>query len=310
MLHYAFGGGYGHIVRSLSLLQPLVAAANVDVRLLANSPFIDSVVDFVECMPGVQILRGPNDSPAAAVEFVSRAWSDFEPDCLIVDTFPRGLGGELVPLFKRFPDVPRVLISRTLPQQYVDEYDLVRFVARNYRQVIVPGEVSPFESLDVLRTAPFFVRSADAVRSETGAANVLFVGTGTHQECEELGQLATEVSQFVPEGAVRFIGPDDRVFPLFDQLAGARGVVASAGYNLANEVKALGVPALLFARTRKYDDQTLRANSEFPSVQQAVDFVRSVSNLSARPVPDYENGAVAAACGIMELLRPLSGYGE
>lgn len=310
ILHYAFGGGYGHMVRSLALLRPMTAVAKVDIRLLINSPFAKSLAEQIEPVRRIQICRGPDDSPKAAADFVSQVWAEFDPQCVIVDTFPRGLGGELVSLFERCPDVPRVLISRTLPRKYVDEYDLCRFVQQNYRLVIAPGEVSPFESLGAVQTAPFFFCSSGTVRPEPGQDKVLFVGTGTHSECEELRQLSLEVARHVPECSVEFIGPDDKTFPLFDELAAARGVVAAAGYNLANEVKALSVPALLFARQRKYDDQSLRANSDFPTVQQAVDFVRHVGNLPARSVPDYENGAVRASWEILQLLRSLSAVPE
>ena len=310
ILHYAFGGGYGHMVRSLALLRPIAAAAKVDARLLVNSPFAGSLSECLQPMRRIQIRRGPNDSPEAAAEFVSQVWSEFDPQCVIVDTFPRGLGGELVTLFERFPNVPRVLISRTLPQEYVEAYQLTDFVERNYALVIAPGEVSPFESLGVVQTAPFFYRSRGTVRPEEGRDVVLFVGTGTYDECEEVRHLAAEVSRHLPEGSVEFIGPESETFPLFDELAAARGVVAAAGYNLANEVKALGVPALLFARKRKYDDQSLRANSDFPSVQQAVEFVRRVWELPPRDVPDYENGVVRASSEVLQLLRSLSGSPE
>ena len=59
-------------------------------------------------------------------------------ECVIVDTFPRGLGGELAEILPQL-SVPKVLIHRDINPDYVIAKNLPDFVADNFDLVIVPG---------------------------------------------------------------------------------------------------------------------------------------------------------------------------
>ncbi|HEY1068458.1 MAG TPA: hypothetical protein VGE52_20205, partial [Pirellulales bacterium] len=134
-------------------------------------------------------------------------------DVLVVDVFPRGLGGELVePLrawaegslaFGRRPTL--VLIARTLPADYIARYRLLDEVAAHFDLVLAPGEDSPFVAglpsrSRVVRSPAFLLRNATelpsreeaarrlSVAPETGA--VLCVGSGGDAECAAVRDIA------------------------------------------------------------------------------------------------------------------------
>jgi len=83
--------------------------------------------------------------------------------CLIVDTFPRGLGGELAAILPELKTSLRVLIHRDINPEYVKVKNLHQFVADCFDLVLVPGEgvEVPLANLPcVQHTNPWLIRSA------------------------------------------------------------------------------------------------------------------------------------------------------
>lgn len=296
------------MTRSIAMLRQLVRVADCECRLLVNSPFAASVELEVRRIGSVDLVAySAKMEPAEAVGEVRRQFDEFEPACLIVDVFPRGLGGEFAELFMSDSSMMRVLVSRGLPRAYVDSYGLAEFVERHYDLVIEPGEPSPFAgSAKCVSTRPFLIRSDDeiglALRESFLDRPVLVVGSGTPAECEQLRLLTIAVQQCDLPCPVRFVDPAAAEFPVFERLASARGAIAAAGYNLSHELAALGVPTLLFARDRLYDDQSARANSPVPDVDDVLLFVSRVAELPLSIPPEFGNGAVQAAACVGRLL--------
>ena len=113
---------------------------------------------------GIQALDpcAPADQTRAAV---TRAIAECRPECLIVDTFPRGIGGELAGLLGTL-EARKVLVHRDLNPRYVEAASLRQFVAEHYGLVLVPGagEGSQLGDLPAaVETAPWLVRSADEI---------------------------------------------------------------------------------------------------------------------------------------------------
>ena len=89
-------------------------------------------------------------------------------NCLIVDTFPRGLVGELVnslPLLS----IPRFWVHRDLTPDYIASKAVGSFVQRHYTQILVPGETAaPLRDLSsVYYTPPWCIR--DLAELKVGA---------------------------------------------------------------------------------------------------------------------------------------------
>ncbi len=327
-LYYAFGGGLGHGVRTLALARQLARLVGGRHHILLNTPFADTLHGELARQPLIQlhVLSGQN-SPAEATRYVHNAIESLCPDIFIVDTFPRGLGGEFVSAFSHWRFGSRILISRTLPNRYVEEYQLSDFVLAHYDDVIVPGEASPFADLiPVHSTAPFLIRdycelppiddAAKLVRSQADRPVVLFVGAGTVGECLETAQLAEAVAAGIPaRSPIRLALPVEvardarqgeplvvRHFPLIECLAAVRLVVGSGGYNVTHEARAIGVPAIAQPRRRKYDRQSSRVPSE--QRYYGLDDLRyRLATELAKPlsaIRQYRNGAADAARHIAE----------
>jgi len=133
------GGGWGHLTRAAALAR----VARGPVRILTNSPYADEVR---ARLPELDILAlDPALSAAHARQEAVRYVQASEAACLIVDTFPRGLGGELAALLPAWGAL-RVLIHRDLNPSTSAGKRSTRFVRSNYDLVIRPGpaEAAPW----------------------------------------------------------------------------------------------------------------------------------------------------------------------
>jgi hypothetical protein len=330
-LYYAFGGGLGHGVRTLALARQLARLTGGRHCILLNTPFADTLHKGTAGEPLIETQElSPEATPAQAQTFVRRAVEAFKPDLYIVDTFPRGLGGELVPLFADWRYGARILICRSLPARYVEGYALEPFVVAHYSKVIAPGERSPFgPSIPVDTTAAFLIRdfaellpteeAARLVDGCPGEAVVLVVGTGTVDECAATIRLAAGLASRcsglpfplrlalpaeIRSSSSSGLPPVIRHFPLIECFRAVRLVIGAAGYHLTHETRALGIPALTHPRPRKYDDQASRVCQAdcFSGLDDL--WPRLIAEMG-KPIPRlrrYENGAAEAARRIAELL--------
>ena len=324
-LYYAFGGGLGHAVRATALARQLARSWPGPHRLLVNTPFAATIRPEIDRHPRLECAElSPGAGPAEAGRFVSSVMADFAPELLIVDTFPRGLGGELASLLSEAAEFPRVLIGRGLPDAYVQRYALAEFVRDHYDLAIAPGEPSPFGStLPVHRTGPFLLRDFDELPTRAGAAEllrtspdrpvVLVVGSGTIAECDEVADLARRLRASWdakwPPLRLALPAPGERGrrepgppivshFPLIECLPAVRLAIGAGGYNLVHETSSLSVPGLFLTRSRKYDDQAhrVRAKPHFATESELPDALRDALAHEPPPTPTpYRNGAADAA---------------
>ena len=288
-LHYALGGGLGHLVRQLAIAQSLQkqTASQSKSTVVANSEFAPTVAQLItkETRSRVQFeLLSPDCLPAEAERVLDRLLACQQFDCLIVDVFPRGLGGELVSCFGKHSVLPKVLVARNLPSAYLRQFQVESFVRKNFCRVLRIEPAAPFESLPQSQLTCPVVFSSEPTVSDSNAVQrrhrkVLVVGSGTNTECLALRKLTDDLRKLTNTSAVNksalpcefeFHGPsanssDDQFhWPPSSQLAGFDLVIGNAGYNLYWETQLAPVPAVLFAQPRKYDDQTLRSQLQWP----------------------------------------------
>jgi len=227
-----------------------------------------------------------------------------------VDTFPRGLGGELVGELVGLSCL-RGWVHRDLAPEYVKARDLRGF-ARRYDLVLVPGEDAPLDDLpQARRTAPWLVRDAhelldrSAARARLGVEDraplAVVVGSGTPDEVAQLRLLAGELDDALGDrGVARFLSDE---WPLLELLAGVDLLVGVGGYNTVHEARGTGTPLLALARPRRYDRQARRLTSDelCPGVDVLVQ--RAVETLGPRgPILEYTNGVHAALDALEDLL--------
>lgn len=313
-LIYALGGGWGHLTRAIALAR--IAGRDRPVRILTNSPYAAVAAGAAD------IVTIETRAEAAG------AISQCRPECLIVDTFPRGIGGELADLLGTL-NSRKVLVHRDLNPRYVAASGLREFVAAHYHLVLVPGpgEGSQLGDLQAaVETAPWLVRSAEEIPDRSRASALLRLKP-REEHCvlvcasgkpEELPWYGAAVRALLDAGIpVRCIAaacparcPEEcwvRYWPAIDLLGCASVVIGGAGYNTVAECLAWEVPLVARAWPRQYDRQTLRARNaggRVTLVESPEDAARSAIELldDRRPaLPRFVNGAVEGAARIAQI---------
>lgn len=317
-LIYALGGGWGHLTRALSLGR--IAATQRKVRIITNSPYAQHISD-----EGCLIHWIPDNAGfSKTCIYVREILLNNHYNRLIIDTFPRGLGGELADILPQLHHIPRILIHRDINPRYITAKQLRPFVVENFDLVIVPGEGEdlPFSDLpSVQHTAPWLIRNdwelpeRMIVRSHILKINepvktVLVCAAGQTSELSFFGQLALRLHQNFPDCAVRILAancPEEcpealwiSHHPGIECLAAADIVVGGAGYNTVYECASVGVPLVGLAFPRLYDRQEKRVSKGY-WVLDMEEAIATVSRLldqiepTKQPsVPSYINGALQA----------------
>ncbi|MEM7558068.1 MAG: hypothetical protein AAF394_03010 [Planctomycetota bacterium] len=264
-LIYALGGGLGHLHRSLALANAVAKrnaqapakngdASRITVRILTNSPFASMISPEAETTTGAEFVLMPHDS--GREETVSRVrevltLQNF--DTLIVDTFPRGLGGELPEVCEDL-ECSRILVHRHLNSRYAKKAEVVKAIHR-FDKILVPGESAAYDSLpQAHKTAPWLIRDSQGLLSQHDARMKLRVdsdkpvvavlGCGKAGELDEMRSIARRLAdKFQSSAEVRFVSPlqessrfessgkliEISLWPFMDVLRGVSLVVGSGG---------------------------------------------------------------------------------
>ncbi len=323
---YALGSGWGHLNRALAFAQ--VAAKHRSVHVLTNSPYAQRLVPIVQTTTLTIHQLPAVESLADARQFVQSLLRSIPYNCLVVDTFPRGLIGELTEIVSEQNHPCRILIHRDLNPAYVAAKSLTSFVRSHYSGLLIPGEPAvPFAELpQAKQTAPWLSRdqtdlvTADGVRSRLNIPAhkplIIICGAGQPTELAFFGTLTEQIAAAFPFSTVRCLSAicpptcaaDKWLYhwPGMDILQLATVVVGSGGYNLTHECSALGVPLVAFALPRLYDRQALRIQKCGHLVESAGEAIATVEPLLNRPkanAPDYVNGVHEAIAHIKTWLK-------
>lgn len=319
-LIYALGGGWGHACRALALGR--VAAKKHNIIILTSSPYA-SWVDSESC----QIITiPPNLTQCSAIAQILEVLSTLTYDCLLVDTFPRGLLGELATFLPRLVSTPRILIHRDLNPNYVTAKQLPEFVSRYYDLVIaVEPRKLPLSDLPITRqTSPWLLRSASELPSPETARSrlqlisekklILVLASGRPEEQSLYGHLTHTLAKSEPDYDIHCLSavipptcPPDLwrfYFPALECLCAAHLVIGSGGYNTVYECLALGIPLIAFPFPRLYDrqrDRLQQVNHRIIAVDKieaaitvAHHWLNDPTFLPPSYPPEYPNGVFTA----------------
>lgn len=336
---YALGGGMGHLTRAVALARAarrkldLGHGPPTQIRLLTNSPFADDLPIAAELGDEDRVeTLSPSLSAELTSERVAETLKRNSPDLLVVDTFPRGLAGELLEILPAL-NCRKVLVHRDLNPRYVAKYDLSRFV-QNYDRILLPGESAPFGSLPgAMRTSPWLIRDDHELlepiesRRNLGIDSdalpiVAVLGCGKAGEVEQMRSFATRLTARLEQTAiVRFVVPDSsatveppqpgltevNVWPFFESVAGVSLVIGGGGYNTVHEARASGKHLIAMSWPRLYDRQSVRLRDceRVDSLEQAerrvIETVASGA-LQSTPKPRFRNGVHEALEAIEQIL--------
>lgn len=328
-LIYALGGGYGHVTRALSLAK-IASARNIECTILYNSELVHRAVNiYTKRSPRTRLEYIPSyfDQQGVA-KFMGNYLGEIGGyDRVIVDTFPRGIAGELSSILPKIR-CPKILIHRYLNEKYVKSID-IQNALNEFDEILMPRD-----SLSIpqylrrhSKTEPWLICSPEEILSVQEAQlelniferrqlpTVAFLGTGSHEEMFQSRRWAEQLRsecQFL--NVIHFsLEPIDQSKILFRQIWPVMKVyraidllVCSGGYNALTEASATQTRTIVTPRKRRYDRQDLRANEH----EQATNYlqVREKCELFAtdfRPrrtrTMVFENGA-NEACDRVEKL--------
>ncbi len=329
ILIYALGGGWGHLARSLALGRA-AALRGLHVHLLCNSPHAGQagLRDELGNLGTFEALGLDQAKPAVLArvhELLDRDW-----DALVVDTFPRGLLGELAAVLPSL-SYPKFWVHRDLSTVYAERFSLREF-ARHFDTVFAPGEHGPLADLPhCVRTAPWLVRDAEELLDRESARaglgltpsdgpGVVVLGCGTPEEVAETRKRATRLQgELGPGIRVLAVGPGLELshWPLLECMPGVDLLIGAGGYHTVHETRATGTPLLAFPRARLYDRQARRlTQSEQVAEGDLAARAREVlgqleTGVRKRLPPNYVNGVhlavdvlEGALSGRLDGLRP------
>jgi len=248
-LIYALGGGWGHLTRAAALAR--AATPHCRVRILTNSPHAPALLGRFDI-----IALDPALTVDAAREQVPRHIASAGADCLIVDTFPRGFGGELLDPLHSFSGT-KVFVARDLNPQYADAVAVEALTRSSYHLVLNPGDMGAGHV-----TAPWLVRSQNELLPRDRARALLRLSgdrpcvvvcaAGNRDELKWYGAAVSHLlahDSCIDVRLIAAVGPPGcpgecwlSYWPAVDLYNAAGVVVGGAGYNTVYECLACGVP--------------------------------------------------------------------
>ncbi len=117
---YAAGGGYGHCMRALSLARCAVKRnPKRSITLIGNQTGIRKI-EQINRSSGI-VLRGL-DNDLRKPDFQQQSQTELSKwkySTLIVDTFPRGIVGELTPFLQKESSIKKVFVHRDIVPEYI-----------------------------------------------------------------------------------------------------------------------------------------------------------------------------------------------
>jgi len=337
IVSYAINGrGVGHLVRQLSILRWVrryggLLGVPVECWVLTTSE-ADTLArreGFPAFkMPSKAMMRDAGIEPtrwiSVARQWVMNAVAGLSPDLLIVDTFPGGSFGELVPVLEMVPH--RVLVARAVRDEIAGD-DAYAPLLPLYGKQIVPDERG---------VGPILLREREEMLDRNAARAALGVPDGKRCVYVTLGGGGDEAAprtlpvlteRLVARGWHVVVGAGplysgvekrganitwmDRYVPL-ELLAGADAAVSAGGYNAVTELMFAGVPTVFLPQPRIADDQEGRARAAVAagagrfatSLDEIPDLLEAPGDPTAARALVPHNGARRAAAEILAMVLP------
>ncbi|GAB4232202.1 MAG: hypothetical protein Kow00121_60330 [Elainellaceae cyanobacterium] len=332
---YALGSGWGHLNRAVALGRAI--ARQHSVVILTNSIYADRVNVWLQQRanwePVPCLYKIPTNASVERTQVLVQELLLHTPHaCLVVDTFPRGLVGELVNVLPQQQQTTHIWVHRDLNPNYIAAKPVLEFVCSWYDAILVPGEENvPLADLpQVIHTSPWLILNADELppwiearsylqiprlASQPVPPTLLVCAAGQPAELEFFGDLTMQLTRCFPDCTVRCLAatcppnclPDFWIthYPGMECWLAADIVIGAAGYNTVYECAALGIPLVAFNFPRLYDRQARRASRWTYWVQQPAEAISAIQTLLQQKAqisaigkphqPDYINGAIGAS---------------
>ena len=289
LIYYAPGGGLGHLTRGIAILRQWKRRTGCPALLLSYSR--SAPLARKEGI-GVRQIAGPDAGTLKRI--LDRAG----PRALVVDTFPRGIMGEMADLVPSL-SIPTILIQRYLNPAYLRQFNVTAFVGRFYRLVVRLADALPPQTLSqqTVDVPPVTIREAHELPPVTARAGWLFVDWG--EGSEPFIQAAQEAA--ARQGKTLRVARPAESYPAVDHMASHELVMGGGGYNLYQEAALTGTPAIFVPGRRMYDDQFARTagavQARTPAALGAL-----LQGFPPEPLPSHSGEGAAAAVAVIQAL--------
>lgn len=330
-LIYAAGGGYGHLTRSLSLARTAVKTdENRIVSILANDEAIKSL-SIVETSERIRLL--PIDTTRSNDEirfYVRSTLESLSLEALIVDTFPRGVLGELDDILSEI-NCAKILVNRDTVPEYINSADVLHAVGL-YDHILLPGESAPLEDRsNATRTEPWLIQDNDELHSieearrclnvrDDSLPTCLVVLSGKPHERQAFSELSLRLNQELQGiASVRVSGESPealenelssiqiKYWPLMKVLPAVDFLIGAGGYNTVREADATGTPLLAIPQKRMYDQQSKRLNRS-QSFSNQLHLIDSLKSQLKEFDPSQSSSSANFQNGTYEALRKIEAF--
>ncbi|MET0401093.1 MAG: glycosyltransferase [Cystobacter sp.] len=295
VVFYAVNGlGLGHVTRLVSIARALRRRSPESEVLFLTSSEADHVIyreGFAAVkLPSKTIRERCGLSKGSYLRLVQtvtwNALAAFDPDVLVVDTYPTGSFEELIPVLRWRQK--NVFVFREQRAESADS-ELLQASLRLYDRILIPHEdvarVGPLpEPAKALAVGPILIRERSELPDRARARQALGLpvdgtllyasfGGGGDPEAARALSLTAEVVRGLPgvrlvvgagplwreslptlEGAVVLQGR----YPALDFLPAFDAAVTAAGYNAVHELLYAGIPSVFVPFERRVDDQEQR----------------------------------------------------
>jgi hypothetical protein len=257
--------------------------------LLSYSPFAP-----LARKEGISVREIPGPDAGALKRILDRAG----PRALVVDTFARGIMGEMADLVPSL-DIPTILIQRYLNPAYLRQFNVTAFVGRFYRLVVRLADALPPQTLSqqTVDVPPVTIRETRELPPVTQRAGWLFVDWG--EGSEPFIQAAQEAAARQGK-TLRVVRPAES-YPAVDQMAGHELVMGSGGYNLYHEAALTGTPTIFVPGRRMYDDQFARTAAAVQARTPAA-LGALLQGFPPEPLPSHSGEGAAAVVAVIQAL--------
>jgi len=299
VIFYASNGfGLGHLMRTMAIARALrqrVREAEIIFVTNSEAPQLAWQEGFttVKLMSRFSAPRGRPD-PDRMLE-VNRAifasmLRSFEPNAIVVDSYPRGAMRELTPML-RYPNCRKIFIYREKNEEKRHNEMLLRILGQYYEFVIVPHREADFsmpipDGLETVYADAIMIRGRDEALPRAEArkrlgfpadAFVIYVGFGgggDNNYRKFRDWVLTEAKRF-PDWLFAvarpplFRGPaptpdsnlvEFAYFPLAECWHAFDAAISALGFNTTVELLHHGVPSIFLELDMPDDDQGGRAN--------------------------------------------------
>ncbi|RMH56212.1 MAG: hypothetical protein D6679_09785 [Candidatus Hydrogenedentota bacterium] len=248
VLIVANGSGLGHITRALALARRFPSP----VTIIANEAPPKVIAE------NTTILATTNERE------ILRTIRRHEPGPIVIDTFPRGLRGELTQIMPHYPG-PRILLARVLNPRYWKRCNVADFIERHYDFVFVlmdpAGGVGFPPNISGYRVNPITILSRNEVLSRRKAREVLGIRRNEFVVYNPNGDPIPRAIRSRMRAPLRDIRGEEAKarYPFMRYLRAVDLAVTGCGYNTFHELVLCRIPAIFIPRKRKYDLQEERA---------------------------------------------------